>query len=201
MPGLPSLTYLLSSHVWRQDHNGFSRQDPGSSTTSSTRAVAGALRGPSVRLPRAVACGASLAAVQGGRSIDTAMGFTPLDGLVMATRSGRVDPGLVLWLQEHEALPEREVAAALEHHSGLLALAGSADMREILARGDDAARLAVAVYQHRLRAGIAAMTAALGSTRSCSPAGWGRTRPRCGPTRPPGSAGSGLPSTERPTRG
>ena len=127
---------------------------------------AGELLGRPVEGLRLVTChlgaGASLAAVHSGRSVDTTMGFTPLEGLVMATRSGSIDPGLLLWLQEHEALPEREVAEALEHRSGLLALAGTADMREILARDDEEARLALAVYQHRLRAGIAAMTAALG---------------------------------------
>ena len=77
--------------------------------------------------------GASLAAVLDGRSVDTTMGFTPLDGLVMATRSGSVDPGLVLWLAEHVGMPPAELAATLEHRSGLLGLAGTADMREILA--------------------------------------------------------------------
>jgi acetate kinase len=90
------------------------------------------------------------------------MGFTAREGLVMATRSGSVDPGLVLWLLEHGRMRESELAAALEHDSGLLGLAGSADMREILARDDDAARLALDVYVHRQRAGIAAMAAALG---------------------------------------
>jgi len=111
---------------------------------------------------RVVTChlgaGASLAAVLDGRSVDTTMGFTPLDGLVMATRSGAVDPGLLLWLEEHEGLAPREVAEALEHSSGLLALAGTADMREVLARDDDDARLALDVYLHRLATGIAAMT-------------------------------------------
>jgi acetate kinase len=106
--------------------------------------------------------GASLCAVLDGRSVDTTMGFTPLDGLVMATRSGSVDPGLLLWLLERERMTEPQMAAALEHESGLLGLAGSADMREVLASGDGAARLAVDVYVHRLRAGIAAMAAALG---------------------------------------
>jgi acetate kinase len=108
--------------------------------------------------------GASLAAVRDGRSVDTTMGFTPLEGLVMATRSGSVDPGLLLWLLEREAVGVSEMAAALEHDSGLLALAGTADMREVLARApaDEDARLALEVYVHRLRAGIAAMTAALG---------------------------------------
>jgi acetate kinase len=109
--------------------------------------------------------GASLAAVRDGVSVDTTMGFTPLEGLVMATRSGSVDPGLVLWLAEHAGTPPAELAAALEHRSGLLGLAGTADMRAVVARaaaGDQDARLALGVYTHRLRAGIAAMAAALG---------------------------------------
>ena len=118
---------------------------------------------------RTVTChlgaGASLAAVSGGVSVDTTMGFTPLDGLVMATRSGSVDPGLVLWLEEHVGMPGTELASALEHRAGLLGLAGSADLRAVLAAEEDGvgdAVLAVAVYLHRLRAGIAAMAAALG---------------------------------------
>lgn len=109
--------------------------------------------------------GASLAAVAGGVSVDTTMGFTPLDGLVMATRSGAVDPGLVLWLQEHAGMPSSELASTLEHRSGLLGLAGTADMKAVLERdaaGDADAATAIAVYLHRLRAGIAAMTAAMG---------------------------------------
>jgi acetate kinase len=118
---------------------------------------------------RTVTChlgaGASLAAVHHGRSIDTTMGFTPLEGLVMATRSGTVDPGLVLWLEEHERLSPREIADTLEERSGLLALAGTADMREVEAsveRQDQDAVLALDVYLHRLAAGIAAMSAAMG---------------------------------------
>ena len=118
---------------------------------------------------RVVTChlgaGASLAAVLDGRSVDTTMGFTPLEGLVMATRSGTVDPGLVLWLEEHEHISPHEVATALEQRSGLAALAGTGDMREVEAaadRGDPAARLAIDVYTHRLAAGIAAMSAATG---------------------------------------
>ncbi|HEX5148343.1 MAG TPA: acetate/propionate family kinase [Candidatus Limnocylindrales bacterium] len=109
--------------------------------------------------------GASLAAVLDGRSVDTTMGFTPLEGLVMATRSGSVDPGLVLWLEEHAGTPPAELAATLEHRSGLLGLAGTADMRAIIASaaaGEPDARLALDVYVHRLRAGIAAMAASLG---------------------------------------
>jgi acetate kinase len=109
--------------------------------------------------------GASLCAIRGGVSIDTTMGFTPLEGLVMATRSGSVDPGLVLWLIRQAGLEPATVEDALERHSGLLGLAGSAGMREIVeqaAGGGDAASLALAVYAHRLRAAIAAMSASLG---------------------------------------
>lgn len=106
--------------------------------------------------------GASLAAVLDGASVDTTMGFTPLDGLVMATRPGSLDPGLLLWLEEHAELTPQRLGEVLEHRSGLVALAGTGDMRELLGRGDAEARLAVEVYLHRLRAGIAAMTASLG---------------------------------------
>ena len=118
---------------------------------------------------RLVSChlgaGASLCAVASGRSVATTMGFTPLEGLVMATRSGSVDPGLLLWLLERTGMSERELAHALEFESGLLGLSGTADMRELLARqgtGDAQATLALEVYLDRLRAGIAAMAAALG---------------------------------------
>jgi acetate kinase len=117
---------------------------------------------------RVVTChlgaGASLAAVRDGRCVDTTMGFTPLEGLVMATRSGSVDPGLILWLLEQTGMAERELAEALEHESGLLGLAGTADMRAVIAaseREEPAAVLALDVYVHRLRAGIAAMAASL----------------------------------------
>lgn len=117
---------------------------------------------------RIVSChlgaGASLCAIAGGRSCDTTMGFTPLAGLVMATRSGDVDPGMLLWLSEHEGLSAGELADALEHRSGLRGLCGTADMREVLARagsGDPQAQLALDVYLHRLRGAIAAMAAAL----------------------------------------
>ena len=93
------------------------------------------------------------------------MGFTPLDGLVMATRSGSIDPGLVLWLEGHVGMPAEELASTLEHRSGLQGLAGTPDMQAILAAaaaGDETADLALGVYLHRLRAGIASMVAALG---------------------------------------
>jgi acetate kinase len=118
---------------------------------------------------RVVTChlgaGASLAAVRDGVCVDTTMGFTPNEGLVMATRSGSVDPGLLLWLEEHVGMPPSELASTLEHRSGLLGLSGTADMRAVLAAesaGDPDAALAIEVYLHRLRAGISAMAAALG---------------------------------------
>jgi acetate kinase len=114
--------------------------------------------------PRVVTChlgaGASLAAVRDGACVDTTMGFTPMEGLVMATRAGSVDPGLVLWLARHGV----DVAAleqGLDREGGLRGLAGDADMRALLARDDPDARLAIDVYVHRLRAGIAAMAAAM----------------------------------------
>jgi acetate kinase len=100
-----------------------------------------------------------------GRSVDTTTGFTPLEGLVMATRSGSVDPGLVLWLQEHGGIPAAELADTLEHRSGPRGLAGTADMKTVLAAteaGDPDARLAADVYVHHLRAGVTAMAAAMG---------------------------------------
>jgi acetate kinase len=109
--------------------------------------------------------GASLAAVKGGISVDTTMGFTPQEGLVMATRSGSVDPGLLLWLEDHVGMPPSELATTLEHRSGLLGLCGSSDMRVILqaeADGGADSALAIGVYLHRLRAGIASMAAAMG---------------------------------------
>ena len=119
------------------------------------------------RARRVVIChlgaGASLCAVLAGASVDTTMGFTPLEGLVMATRSGDVDPGLVWWLANREV----DVAEALEYRSGLFGLAGTADMRELLGRGDPDAQLALAVYLHRLRKAIAAMAAAMGGLDAC----------------------------------
>ena len=110
--------------------------------------------------------GGSLAAVAFGRSVDTTMGFTPLEGLVMATRSGSVDPGIILWVQHHGGLSVDEVQAALEHESGLLGLSeASGDLRRVMAAmdaGDPAARLAYEVYVYRIQTSVAAMCAAMG---------------------------------------
>ncbi len=109
--------------------------------------------------------GASATAVRGGCSIDTSMGFSPLEGLVMATRSGSLDPGIPLHLIVTAGMDPREVQRILNEESGLVALAGTADMREVEARaqtGDEAAQTALAVHDHRLAATIAAMAASLG---------------------------------------
>ena len=117
---------------------------------------------------RIVSChlgaGASLCAISGGVSVDTTMGFTPLEGLVMATRSGSIDPGMMLWLLEDGRVSAEGLADTLEHGSGLLGLSGSADMAEVLSRcrdGDEDAGLALEVYLRSLRANIAAMAAAM----------------------------------------
>jgi acetate kinase len=140
----------------------------GFSHAYAARRAAEMLRSPGTGL-KVVTChlgaGASVAAVWGGRSMDTTMGFTPLEGLVMATRSGSIDPGLVLWLQKHAGVSDSDMNEALDQRSGLLALAGTADMREVLrgiSAGSERARLALDVYVHRLRSCIAAMGAAMG---------------------------------------
>jgi acetate kinase len=121
---------------------------------------------PQLRLVTAhLGSGASLAAVVGGRSVDTSMGFTPLDGLVMSTRPGSLDPGLVLWAQRLGSLSADQVEDVLEHEAGLLGLSGrSGDLRVVTGaadQGDPDARLAYDVYLHRLRQQIAAMVASM----------------------------------------
>jgi acetate kinase len=140
----------------------------GLSHAYAARRTAALLDRPASSL-RLVTChlgaGASLCAVSGGRSVETTMGFTPLEGLVMATRSGSLDPGLVLWLQHEPGLSAEEVGEALEHASGVKALAGTSDQAQVLARaaaGDDAAALAVEVYVHRLVRELGSMVAVLG---------------------------------------
>ncbi len=138
----------------------------GLSHSYASRRAATMMEGAALRVVTChLGAGASLAAVRGGFCVDTTMGFTPLDGLVMGTRAGSVDPGLLLWLEDHEGLSSSEVNTALWQRSGLLGLAGNADMRAVLAAeqtGDQDAVLAMGVYLHRLRASIASMVAALG---------------------------------------
>jgi acetate kinase len=171
---LAAATYALPRQ-WRRRWNlrrfgfhGLSHSYASRRTRQLMREQSTGLSVPNGGADRIVTChlgaGASLAAVRGGVSVDTTMGFTPLEGLVMATRSGSVDPGLLLWLEEHVGIPPSEVAATLEQRSGLLGLSGSADMRAVLASEkaeDPDAVLAMGVYLHRLRASIASMAAAM----------------------------------------
>jgi acetate kinase len=110
--------------------------------------------------------GCSLAAIRDGRSVDTTMGFTPLEGLMMGTRSGSVDPGILTYLMRQKQITGEQLDDLLNQHSGLLGISGvSGDMREILdaiKNGNDRAKLALDIYVHRLKSGIGAMVAVLG---------------------------------------
>ena len=110
--------------------------------------------------------GCSLAAVREGRSIDTTMGFTPLEGLMMGTRSGSVDPAILTYLMREKHLSADQIDDLLNRQSGLLGISGfSSDMREIVAsmkQGNARAKLAFDIFVHRLQTGIGSMAAALG---------------------------------------
>jgi acetate kinase len=112
-----------------------------------------------VRVPRLVVChlggGSSITAVLEGRSVDTTMGFTPLEGVPMTTRAGSIDPGALFYLQREHGLAPDEIERKLDFESGMQALAGTSDMREV--RG-----LALDVYAYRVAAAVAAMASALG---------------------------------------
>jgi acetate kinase len=159
-------TYALP-RVWREywplRRFGFH----GLSHAYAARVAAAELGRPPEALALVIAhlgAGASLCAVKHGKSVDTTMGMTPLEGLVMATRAGTIDPGLLLWVQQYGDLKPGPVQHALEEESGLLGLCGTADMREVLRRrdrGDADASLAFDVYVHRLRRELGAMTASL----------------------------------------
>jgi acetate kinase len=132
----------------------------------ATRRAAALLERPVTDLRLVVAhlgSGCSVTAVEAGRSIDTSMGFTPYEGLMMGTRSGSVDPGILLHLLRHGLSPD-DLADGLGHRSGLLAVAGMADAREIEARaaeGDPAATLALEMFARRAAGAIAAATTTL----------------------------------------
>jgi acetate kinase len=109
--------------------------------------------------------GASATAVSAGRSVDTSMGLSPLEGLLMGTRSGDIDPAAVFHLHREAGLTYEDIEQTLNHESGLMGLAGANDMREVLQRaaaGDEPARLAVAVYCYRIKKYVGAYYAALG---------------------------------------
>ena len=159
-------TYALPA-AWRERFGLRRYGFHGLSHGYAARRAAGLLGTVPERL-RIVSChlgaGASLAAIAQGRSVDTTMGFTPLEGLVMATRAGNTDPGLLLWLLRDGGVSLDDLAEGLEHGSGLAGLAGVADMRDVTRgadAGDPAAILALGVYLHRLRQLIAGMAAAM----------------------------------------
>lgn len=109
--------------------------------------------------------GASVTAIDGGRSVETSMGFTPLEGLVMGTRSGDIDPAVLFHLARRDGLSIDQLDDLLNKRSGMLGLAGSSDLRDIraaIAGGDEHAMLAFQVYVHRLRAYAGAYLAQLG---------------------------------------
>jgi acetate kinase len=119
-----------------------------------------------VRVPRLAVChlggGCSVTAVLEGRSVDTTMGFSPLEGVPMATRPGSIDAEILLYLLRHEAASPDELEHALEHDSGLLGLGGSSRVEELEASDEPAARLALSVFCYRVAAAVASLTAALG---------------------------------------
>lgn len=107
--------------------------------------------------------GASLCALRNGHSVDTTMGLTPLDGLVMGTRCGTIDPGVLLYLLQHESMSVDDLQHLLYHESGLLGVSGIAsDMRTLLASGEPAAREAVELFTFRAAQEIAVMANTLG---------------------------------------
>jgi acetate kinase len=111
--------------------------------------------------------GASASAIAGGRPVDTSMGLTPLEGLVMGTRSGDIDPGVVSYLWREAKMGVEDIESMLNHHAGVLGLAGESDFRQLgkmIEHGDSAARLAYDVFIHRLRKYIGAYLAVLGHT-------------------------------------
>ncbi|WP_406634295.1 acetate/propionate family kinase [Amycolatopsis sp. WGS_07] len=106
--------------------------------------------------------GCSVCAVSHGRSVDTSMGFTPLEGAMMTKRSGSVDPGMLLWLLREGKLTVSELEDGLYHHSGLLGLSGTSDdTRDLVRDGSVEARFALAVFEHRIRRELAAAATSL----------------------------------------
>lgn len=153
------------THDWGIRRYGFH----GLSHAYCSRRAAEILSRPVAEL-RLVIChlghGCSAAAVRFGQSVDTTMGFTPLEGLMMATRSGSVDPSILLHVQQRHKLTVEQLEKTLNRESGLLGVSGtSADMREVLAAarsGHEQSRLAIAIYTRRIRQSIGALTVTMG---------------------------------------
>jgi acetate kinase len=158
-------TYAVPAHwrEWGMRRYGFH----GLSYAWASRRSAELLAKPVESLEVVIAhigSGVSACAVREGRSVDTSMGFTPLEGAVMATRSGTVDPGALLWLQEHHGISVGAMTRSLEHGSGLMGLCGTSDMREVERRGaagDAACAQALDVYVHVLSRVIGGLATSL----------------------------------------
>ena len=151
--------WTIDWHVRRYGFHGLSH------SYCATRAAAMLARNDLRLIIAHLGNGASVSAVNHGISVDTSMGFTPLDGLMMGTRSGSVDPGILIYLLRHKGMNADQLDHALNFESGLLGVSGvSSDMRDVLAAslGNPDARLAVDVYVHRLVQTIGAMAATLG---------------------------------------
>ncbi|MGX5654539.1 acetate/propionate family kinase [Geodermatophilus nigrescens] len=155
---------------WARDHGVRRYGFHGTSHAYVSRAAAELLGRPPEEVNTVVlhlGNGASATAVAGGRSVDTSMGMTPLEGLVMGTRSGDVDPAVVAHLHRVAGLGPDDVDRALNSSSGMLALAGTNDLREVhrrIAEGDASAALALDVFCHRVRKYVGAYLAVLGRT-------------------------------------
>jgi acetate kinase len=158
-------------HIYRFGFHGLAH--------SALAQEAARMSGKPIDKLRIISCqlgnGASVCAVRNGVSIDTSMGFTPLEGLMMGTRSGDIDPAIIPFLCEAEKMPVNDVLHLLEKKSGLLALGGSSDMRDVLKKSTPAAKLAVAVYAYRVRKYIGAYMATLGGV-DCIVLGGGVSR-------------------------
>jgi acetate kinase len=133
-----------------------------------SRRAAEMLQRPAEEL-RLVIChlghGCSASAVRAGRCVETTMGFTPLEGLMMGSRCGTIDPSIVLHVQQKHGLSSEQVETALNRESGLRGVAGTADMRQVLADarlGQERAKLALSIYVHRVRQAVGALTVTMG---------------------------------------
>ena len=163
---LPAMVYpgpyeWYEEQIYRYGFHGISHQ------YCSMRAAQ--ILGKDLDLLRIITChlgnGCSLAAVQNGRSIDTTMGFTPLEGLMMGSRSGSIDPGIILYLLQQKKLTVEQIDETLNKASGLKGILGTGDMRQVLhsmKEGNPRAKLAFDMFVHRLRYYIGAMLASLG---------------------------------------
>jgi acetate kinase len=165
----PAATYAIDrelAHKWQIRRYGFH----GTSHQYVSEHAAAFLGRPLEDLNQIVlhlGNGASASAIAGGRPVDTSMGLTPLEGLVMGTRSGDIDPGVIGYLCRVAEMSVDDVESMLNHQSGMLGLAGERDfrrLREMIESGDSAAQLAYDVFVHRLRKYVGAYLAVLGRT-------------------------------------